>query len=135
MNDLFDSVRVTRDTSLDAYTASLERAPNLRTRIWLCLNHFGEQSADDVADRLRESVLSVRPQFTLLVKESKIAETGRTSQNKSGRDAIVWRALPESQWATAPERMTPAEKIAALRQEVLRLRALCNANGVDWRTQ
>ncbi len=50
-------------------------------------------TADQVAARLGESVLSIRPRITELKKTNRIADTGRRRKNHSGRAAAVMVAI------------------------------------------
>jgi len=49
--------------------------------------------AQYVPDVLGETIMSVRPRLSELLKLGKIADTGRTRANSSGRMATVWRAV------------------------------------------
>ena len=93
--------RTVRDTSIEAMRSVEPRAPNLRTRCLNVLRQYGAMTADEVADRLGETVLSVRPQFTLLTKENKIVDSGKRRLNSSGRNAIVWLPTHPSLWREA----------------------------------
>lgn len=104
MGDLFDYDPPARypeapgfkeqDTSRKAADSVADTAPLLRQR---CLDllraHPGGLTADEAADRLNLSILSVRPRFTELLKQSKITDTGERRRNASGRSAKVWRAI------------------------------------------
>lgn len=124
--------RVTRQTSIDAMLSVEPRAPNLRTRIWRALARLGPHTPDEIADQLGENILSVRPQFTLLTKENKIAETGQRRRNESGREAMVWRALPPEVWREAPEHMTAQERIEKLTERVAYLEMLLTKEGISF---
>lgn len=50
-------------------------------------------TADEVAERLHLSVLSVRPRVTELSALGKIRDSGERRPNASGRNAIVWRLV------------------------------------------
>lgn len=133
MVDLFSPEtveRVTRQTSIEAMLSVEERAPNLRTRIWRCLAKHGPQTPDEVAERIGESILSVRPQFTLLTKENKIADTGERRTNDSGRKAMVWKALAPAHWRDAPDHMTAQERIEKLQERVGYLERLLDEKGI-----
>lgn len=135
MTDLFAPetfARVTRGTSREAQRAVAPRAPNLRTRIWQALTIHGPRTPDEVADLLAESILSVRPQFTLLTKENKIADTGQRRRNDSGREAMVWRALPEREWRGTPDHLTAQERIEKLMVRVAYLEMLLTKEGVPY---
>jgi hypothetical protein len=53
------------------------------------LDHGGF-TADEIAARLGESILTIRPRITELNKLCKIKDTGVRRPNSSGRNAIVW---------------------------------------------
>lgn len=65
-------------------------APTLRE---LCLQQFAimPMTADEVAERLDRSILSIRPRIAELSKLQQIEDTGKRRQNSSGKQATVWR--------------------------------------------
>jgi len=131
--DLFDPetiARVTRRTSIDAMLSVEPRAPNLRTRIWRALARLGPHTPDEIAEHLGENILSVRPQFTLLTKENKIGDTGQRRRNDSGREAMVWQALPPEVWRDPPEHMTAQERIDRLTERVAYLEMVLTKEGI-----
>lgn len=78
-------------TSRDAAKAITPRAPTLRDKV-LALLKADALTADECAAALKETVLSVRPRLSELVKMGLIYDTGVTSKNTSGVRAVVWRA-------------------------------------------
>lgn len=52
----------------------------------------GEGTADEIASRLKISLLSVRPRVAELVKLGRIEDSGKQRPNTSGRKATVWKA-------------------------------------------
>jgi hypothetical protein len=80
-----------RDTSKAAAVAITPRAGLLRDRV-LAEIARRPSTPDEVAKRLGETVLAVRPRFSELVKGAKIIDSGERRKNDSGRSAIVWRA-------------------------------------------
>lgn len=52
-------------------------------------------TADEVASRLRQTVLAVRPRCTELGKLGLVVDAGIRRSNVSGRSAIVWRAVTQ----------------------------------------
>lgn len=135
MTDLFDPAtvaRVTRQTSIDAMRSVEPRSPNLRTRIWRALDRLGPHTPDEIAAMLGEDILSVRPQFTLLTKENKIADTGDRRRNASGRQAMVWRANPPELWRDQPEHLTAQERIERLTARVAYLEMLLTKEGIEY---
>jgi len=89
MNYPFIPSKGKTDTSAAAAPA-LPQAKRLQRRVLFALTH-GPATADEVAERLKESVLAIRPRFTELWKQARIEDTGDRRQNASGRNAIVWQ--------------------------------------------
>jgi hypothetical protein len=97
--DLFDRYPVSPGykvpgTSADAAASMKPTAATLRAAV---LHHLGYWpdigcTADECAERMGESVLSIRPRFSELFAANLIEDTGQRRQNKSGRYAIVWKA-------------------------------------------
>ena len=77
------------DTSIGAANQVARRVRPLREK---CLDVLarGGFTADEIADRLGESVLTIRPRVTELNKLGMITDTGARRPNSSGRPAIVW---------------------------------------------
>jgi len=65
-------------------------APNLRER---CLRTISQipMTADEVAELMEKSILSVRPRIAELVKLGKLTDSGQRRPNDSGKMATVWR--------------------------------------------
>ena len=82
-----------RQTSVDAADAIADRAPTLRNATHVALEAVGSLglTADEVADVLGLSILSIRPRVTELSRLGKIEDSGERRKNKSGKSAIVWR--------------------------------------------
>lgn len=78
-----------RDTS-KAAAASID-ASLLREQCLAALKLLGKATADNVADYLDRSVLSIRPRITELLHLGKVVDTGERWPNASGRSAKVWR--------------------------------------------
>ena len=66
-------------------------APNLRERCFRIISQI-PMTADEVAETMEKSVLSVRPRIAELSKLGKIEDSGRRRTNESGKVATVWRA-------------------------------------------
>jgi len=80
-----------RDTSFAAAEAIAPKAQTLRE---LCMTVFHAEdglTADEVADVLGHSILSVRPRITELARLDYIEDSGNRRPNISGKKAIVWR--------------------------------------------
>ena len=78
-------------TSSDAAEAVTPRAPTLRSKVLQVLNTT-DLTADECADKIGESVLSIRPRLSELRRAGFIEETGERRSNVSGLKAAVWRA-------------------------------------------
>ena len=78
-------------TSQDAAHAMKPRAGILRAKVLACLRERA-MTADECADLLGETVLSIRPRLSELRALGLILDTGNRRANDSGRNAIVWRA-------------------------------------------
>ena len=84
---LFDTARATRR---EAHAAMRDRAPLLRSAVYASIVKDGKATADEVAARIGESVLAVRPRVTELHQAGKLFDTGERRPNASGRSATVW---------------------------------------------
>jgi hypothetical protein len=80
-------------TSRDAAVAVIDRACTLRERVYDVLV-YSPSTADECAAMLGESVLSIRPRLSELLRMGKIENTGLRRKNASGHSASVWRARP-----------------------------------------
>ena len=81
-----------RPTSRAAAEKIKSRALTLRESCLYALRQIGNQTADEIAEALGESILAVRPRITELAKLDQIIDTEQRRKNKSGRLAIVWKA-------------------------------------------
>ena len=83
-----------RDTARDAARSVKPKATLLRERILALLDPALMLTADEAADILEESVLSIRPRFSELSADGYIIDAGIRRLNSSGKRAIVWRLAP-----------------------------------------
>lgn len=83
-----------RDTSVDAAVAMAPKARTLRDRALVAIRDSGHHglTADQVAGRLGETILAIRPRISELVNGRLIRDSGERRANGSGRSAIVWLA-------------------------------------------
>ena len=79
-----------RATSRTAAKAVAGRAATLRDKSLTAICWRGAMTADEIAEVLGESVLSIRPRITELAALGGIIDTKERRKNKSGRSAIVW---------------------------------------------
>lgn len=97
MPDLFDYPNSpgfkARETSAAAADEVAERAPILRARCLATLERSQGLTADEVAGRLGQSILSVRPRITELTRKGLVRDSGERRFNTSGKRAIVWAAV------------------------------------------
>jgi len=80
------------DTRAEARKTALRRAEQLRAKAYQYIYARGSRgaTADEVAARLGESVLSIRPRITELFKKARIIfDSSRRRPNHSGRSARV----------------------------------------------
>ena len=78
--------------SRKAALAIKPHAPTLRERCFRSLVGL-PMTADEVADLLDKSILSVRPRIAELSKLGKVEDSGQRRTNESGKAATVWRAV------------------------------------------
>lgn len=81
------------DTSRIAAEQIAPQLPRLRANCLTTLRLFGDggATADEVADELDRSILSIRPRFSELLRQGLIRDTGIRRRNQSGCSAKVWR--------------------------------------------
>lgn len=79
-----------QQTSKAAANDMKENAGTLRSA---CLNVLatGDYTADEIAEKLDKSILSIRPRITELNVKGRIEKTDLRRENNSGKLAIVWR--------------------------------------------
>jgi hypothetical protein len=80
-----------RDTSQDAGESMRESAPTLRGKALDVLRLDGAATADEIAAKLGQTVLAIRPRITELNKMQLIQDSGSRRANTSGRMAVVWQ--------------------------------------------
>lgn len=78
------------DTSFQA--AERVDAGLLRAKVLRAIREAGPLTADECADYLDLSILSIRPRCTELRKLGRLRDTEIRRPNASGRNAIVWAA-------------------------------------------
>lgn len=76
-------------TSQEAAQSMKSRAATLREMVMQELAK-APGTADELAKRLGQDKLSIRPRCSELFKEKRIVETGEFRKNDSGINAIVW---------------------------------------------
>lgn len=81
-----------QDTSAAAAMAMESSAGTIRSRCLRCLDGR-DLTADEVADILNLSILTVRPRMTELLRMGKIEDSGLRRFNASGKKAIVWKKV------------------------------------------
>ncbi|MBP1091926.1 hypothetical protein JOE50_002456 [Bradyrhizobium japonicum] len=90
-------------TSQEAAQAIAGHAKNLRARVLGAIaSEPAGLSADAVADRLGESVLSVRPRVSELHRAGEIRRSDARVKNESGMAAAVWVASGPLQPLASP---------------------------------
>jgi len=79
-----------RETSYAAAKKVKPTAKTLRDSVHNILKSKA-MTADEVAAVMRESVLSIRPRVTELMRQGLIEDSGVRRENESGKKATVWR--------------------------------------------
>lgn len=79
-------------TSEEAARAIRSRVATLRDNVLELLRTGAELTADEIAERLKETPLAIRPRVTELGNLNLIEKTGARRKNVSGMGAAVWRA-------------------------------------------
>ena len=85
----------TEPTTSKAAATAIERkgkAATLRTKVLTALELWN-LTADEAAERLGESVLSIRPRVTELAAQGKIEKTGQRRPSSTGAPSHVWRKV------------------------------------------
>ena len=77
--------------SQDAADYMTPKVVTLRGRTLACIQHNGGLTADECAQKLNMSVLSIRPRIAELNRMGKIVDTKARRVNDSGRNATVWQ--------------------------------------------
>lgn len=86
------------DTSYDAARKANETAGGYRERTAAALSEHGPMTADEIAQALDVSILTIRPRVTELRHAQRIEPTGQRRKTAAGNTAIVWRlAKPAGQ--------------------------------------
>ena len=84
-------------TSEDAARSMDSKAGTLRAKVLSYMMIYPHDAsgwtADEMADEMGETVLSIRPRFSELKALGKIHDTGTRRKNSSGRSAVVWCVL------------------------------------------
>lgn len=78
------------DTSEDAADDAAGGAPFYRLMVLQDLSMNDPSTADEVAARLNQSPLTIRPRVSELRTAGKIRDTGTRRRNASGKSAAVW---------------------------------------------
>lgn len=79
-------------TSKAAAKATKPRVKSLREQVLDMLKFYDTGlTADECAKQLGNSILSIRPRFSELLRLGKIFDSGITRANESGLQATVWR--------------------------------------------
>lgn len=78
------------ETSAAAAESAKDGAETLRAR---CLEALAisDRTADEAAEYLGESILSIRPRFSELRKMGKILPTDKRRLSQNGHSSIVWK--------------------------------------------
>jgi len=82
-----------RDTSLAAAEADTDKKVNLREQVYkLLLQSAIPLSADQIADQLGRSFISIRPRVTELSNDGRVKDSGKRGKTQWGKSCILWEA-------------------------------------------
>jgi predicted ArsR family transcriptional regulator len=83
-----------RDTSLKAASYDKNGKLSLREKAYKVIKQsLLPISADQVADKLQKSFISVRPRITELVNEGRIRDSGKRGKSLWGKTCILWESV------------------------------------------
>lgn len=83
-------------TSEQSAAAINEDAASLRAMCLECVQLHGDMTADEAAEKLKRSVLSIRPRFSEMLRLGWIFDAGKRRPNISGHKATVWSINPHA---------------------------------------
>jgi len=78
------------ETSRAAADAIKPKVLTIRESVLAAITLWGPMTADEIASRLRLSILAVRPRCSELCKLGVIQDSGERRLNASGIRAVVW---------------------------------------------
>lgn len=94
-----------RDTCKAAAEGIASKAGSLRDRVLAEIKHY-PGSPEQIAQRLKEPLMNVRPRLSELSAKNLVRDSGRRALAHGGRQAIVWEAVECPRTSTTTE---PAE--------------------------
>ena len=80
-----------RDTSASAANEVEPRAKTLRYKVMKVIASRKNATADECAEILKESILSIRPRLSELAANGLISDSCERRKNASGKNAIAWQ--------------------------------------------
>lgn len=83
-----------RDTSLEAALYDKSGKLSLREKSYKVIKKsLLPMSADQVADELQKSFISIRPRITELFNEGRIRDSGKRGKSQWGKACILWESV------------------------------------------
>lgn len=82
-----------RDTSIQAAASVRTFTPSIRDRVFTFIRAHGGATSDEVEYELKLSHQTASARIWELRRQSLITDGGKRRRTRSGRNAIVWRAL------------------------------------------
>jgi DNA-directed RNA polymerase specialized sigma24 family protein len=82
------------DTSAAAAAAVAPRSPGHRAAVLAQIKALRSATADEVAEAMAVSLLTVRPRVSELHRTGKLRDTGMRRPTASGHSAVVWEVAP-----------------------------------------
>ena len=91
--------------NLDTYPESRAKVLRKTVQNLLDIEDIG-YTADQIAAKVGEHTLSIRPRVSELYKKELVFDTGKRGRNNSGKKAIVWKAI---KWHFAEMELSDAD--------------------------
>lgn len=87
-----------RDTSLAAAEANTGKKVSLREQVYkLLLQSAIPLSADQIADQLGRSFISIRPRVTELSNDLRVEDSGKRGKTQWGKSCILWQVRGQNE--------------------------------------
>jgi len=81
-----------RDTSLAAAEENIDKKVSMREQVYkLLLQSAVPLSADQIAEQLGRSFISVRPRVTELSNALRVEDSGKRGKTQWGKSCILWQ--------------------------------------------
>jgi len=80
------------------HLAGVMMAVEIRAKVFAWMREHPPATADEIANALGISILTIRPRVSELRRMDKICDAGMRRKNASGKSAIVWKIKEDAGW-------------------------------------